>query len=189
MSQTGTVKNWNYEKGFGFVCPDDGGEDLFCHKSALNGGEGLERGDAVCFDATFDDRKGKMRATNVCSKGGGGGGGGYGGGGGCKGGGGFSGGGGKGGGGYGGGGGSKTGFVKNWNDEKGFGFIGQDDGGEDLFCHRSSLAGMEYLDRGAQVTYDEAYDDRKGKMRANNVSLAGGGGGHGGGYRGRSRSR
>jgi len=76
---------------------------------------------------------------------------------------------------------SKTGTVKNWNEEKGFGFIGQDDGGEDLFCHKSALSGTEFLDRGAKVRFDETWDDRKGKMRAANVSMSGGGGGHGGG--------
>lgn len=59
---------------------------------------------------------------------------------------------------------SKTGTVKNWNEEKGFGFIGQDDGGEDLFCHKSALSGTEFLDRGDRVRFDETWDDRKGKM-------------------------
>ena len=76
---------------------------------------------------------------------------------------------------------SKTGTVKNWNDEKGFGFIGPDDGSEDLFCHRSSLAGLESLERGAKVYYDAGWDDKKQKARANNVTMANGGGG-GGGY-------
>jgi len=84
MSKTGVVKNWNDEKGFGFIGPDDGGEDVFCHSSGLTGGaKGLGKGDRVCFSTEFDDRKGKMRASNVSldSSGGGGyGGGGYGGG-------------------------------------------------------------------------------------------------------------
>eukprot|EP00429_Kryptoperidinium_foliaceum_P042664 CAMPEP_0176113728 /NCGR_PEP_ID=MMETSP0120_2-20121206/57112_1 /TAXON_ID=160619 /ORGANISM="Kryptoperidinium foliaceum, Strain CCMP 1326" /LENGTH=152 /DNA_ID=CAMNT_0017447957 /DNA_START=65 /DNA_END=521 /DNA_ORIENTATION=+ len=66
---------------------------------------------------------------------------------------------------------AKTGVVKNWNEEKGFGFIGQDDGGEDLFCHRTALAGTDMLDRGQAVSYDETYDDRRGKTRATNVSV------------------
>jgi len=81
---------------------------------------------------------------------------------------------------------SKTGTVKNWNEEKGFGFIGPDDGGEDLFCHRSALVGAEALEKGDKVTFDETYDERKGKMRANNVTPGngGGGGGCGGGGHG-----
>eukprot|EP00446_Apocalathium_sp_SHHI-4_P012688 CAMPEP_0177215570 /NCGR_PEP_ID=MMETSP0367-20130122/34292_1 /TAXON_ID=447022 ORGANISM="Scrippsiella hangoei-like, Strain SHHI-4" /NCGR_SAMPLE_ID=MMETSP0367 /ASSEMBLY_ACC=CAM_ASM_000362 /LENGTH=72 /DNA_ID=CAMNT_0018665023 /DNA_START=77 /DNA_END=291 /DNA_ORIENTATION=- len=71
---------------------------------------------------------------------------------------------------------SRTGTVKNWNDEKGFGFIGPDDGSADLFCHKSSLSGLESLERGAKVSYDEGMDDRNGKMRATNVSVGGGGG-------------
>eukprot|EP00931_Biecheleriopsis_adriatica_P018556 TRINITY_DN1296_c0_g1_i2.p1 TRINITY_DN1296_c0_g1~~TRINITY_DN1296_c0_g1_i2.p1 ORF type:complete len:222 (-),score=35.45 TRINITY_DN1296_c0_g1_i2:246-839(-) len=76
MSKTGVCKNWNEEKGFGFIGPDDGDEDLFCHKSVLQGCKGLGKGDKVRFDAEYDDRKGKMRAVNVSTEGGGGGGGG-----------------------------------------------------------------------------------------------------------------
>ncbi|CAE7230371.1 cspA [Symbiodinium pilosum] len=84
---------------------------------------------------------------------------------------------------------SKSGVVKNWNDDKGFGFIGPDDGSEDLFCHNSCLRGCKGLGKGDKVVFDSEYDDRKGKMRAVNVSLEGGGGGGGGGDRGRDRDR
>mmetsp|Transcript_36644 Transcript_36644/g.83399 ORF Transcript_36644/g.83399 Transcript_36644/m.83399 type:complete len:132 (-) Transcript_36644:22-417(-) len=77
MTQTGVVKNWNEEKGFGFIGPDDGSEDVFCHTSSLTGGaKGLGKGDKVRFNQEFDDRKGKMRAQNVSLESGGGGGGG-----------------------------------------------------------------------------------------------------------------
>ena len=65
---SGTMKRWNTEKGFGFIQPSDGGEDLFCHVSSLLDGEGsCQEGDKVRFKITFDDRKGKIRATDVTS--------------------------------------------------------------------------------------------------------------------------
>ena len=73
-----------------------------------------------------------------------------------------------------------TGTIKRFNDEKGFGFIGADDGGEDVFCHRSKLEGVEYLEEGQQVEYEVAWDERKGKSAATWVTVVGGGGGGGG---------
>eukprot|EP00421_Protoceratium_reticulatum_P023373 CAMPEP_0168397726 /NCGR_PEP_ID=MMETSP0228-20121227/21213_1 /TAXON_ID=133427 /ORGANISM="Protoceratium reticulatum, Strain CCCM 535 (=CCMP 1889)" /LENGTH=93 /DNA_ID=CAMNT_0008411209 /DNA_START=59 /DNA_END=337 /DNA_ORIENTATION=+ len=76
MSKSGTVKNWNDEKGFGFIGPDDGGEDVFMHRTALPQGEEVQQGDSVRFDVSWDDRKGKSKANNVTVVGGSGGGGG-----------------------------------------------------------------------------------------------------------------
>eukprot|EP00446_Apocalathium_sp_SHHI-4_P039839 CAMPEP_0177346494 /NCGR_PEP_ID=MMETSP0368-20130122/29217_1 /TAXON_ID=447022 ORGANISM="Scrippsiella hangoei-like, Strain SHHI-4" /NCGR_SAMPLE_ID=MMETSP0368 /ASSEMBLY_ACC=CAM_ASM_000363 /LENGTH=85 /DNA_ID=CAMNT_0018808153 /DNA_START=75 /DNA_END=328 /DNA_ORIENTATION=- len=82
-----------------------------------------------------------------------------------------------------------SGVMKRWNSEKGFGFIGADDGGDDVFCHVSALLdGEGSVQEGDAVKYRMTYDDRKGKDRASDVELAGGGGGGGGG-RGRDRSR
>ena len=76
---------------------------------------------------------------------------------------------------------SKTGVCKFFNDSKGFGFIVQDDGGEDLFCHRNQFADGQNLQEGDQVRYDEGWDDMKGKSNATNVTGGTGGMGFSGG--------
>ncbi|KAL3909890.1 MAG: hypothetical protein SGPRY_009262 [Prymnesium sp.] len=61
---TGVVLRWN-EKGFGFIKPDDGGEDIFCHFSSIEDGNILTEGAPVSFVKQWDDRKGKERAEKV----------------------------------------------------------------------------------------------------------------------------
>jgi cold shock protein len=62
---TGIVKWFNDSKGFGFITPDAGGDDLFAHFSAINdsGYKSLKENDRVSFDVT-DGPKGKQ-ASNI----------------------------------------------------------------------------------------------------------------------------
>jgi len=180
---SGVAMRWNAWKGFGFIKPDDGGEDIFCHFSSITDGNGLREGSEVQFTKVFDDNKGKDRAEEVSggieladnSLGGGGGG--------------------------------VTGpppegmlqgTVKRWNGERGFGFIAQEEGGDDIFCHFSQIEDGNALRSGSKVNFCKDFDQSKGKDRA--VRVQGGieverrdsedgygGGGYGGGGGGYGR--
>jgi CspA family cold shock protein len=163
---TGTVKWYDPEKGFGFISRDEGGPDLFVHRSAL-GLETLGEGDQVEFEAgsglkgpaatsvTVLERNANPVARRSSSSS------------------------------YGSsrssydsyGGGQEvdvsnlpvvTGTVKRYDAIKGFGFISPDDGGADVFVHRSA-AGYGGLQEGDRVEFHLA-DGAKGP-RAEQVKI------------------
>ena len=159
----GTVKWFNSQKGFGFITPEDGGEDLFVHQSAIQseGFRTLNEAESVNYDVT--EEGGKEKAINVTSNGGG------------K----------EGRGGGRGGGraqprkwpdgvdpspGKQIGAVKWFNSEKGFGFIAPAAGGDDLFVHQSAIhsPGFRSLMEGEEVEF-KVLEDR-GKMKAIDVT-------------------
>jgi cold shock protein len=64
---TGTVKFYNSQKGFGFIQPDGGGKDVFVHATALEraGLHSLNEGQKVSFDTQEDRRTGKIAVANI----------------------------------------------------------------------------------------------------------------------------
>ncbi len=67
--QIGTVKFYNSQKGFGFIAPDDGGNDVFVHASALEraGMQDLNEGQKVSFDTEKDSRSGKLAVGTIAN--------------------------------------------------------------------------------------------------------------------------
>jgi len=64
----GTVKFFNSDKGYGFIQPEDGGEDAFVHISAVEraGFATLNKEQRVSYELE-QDRRGKMAAVNLAS--------------------------------------------------------------------------------------------------------------------------
>jgi len=63
----GTVKFYNGQKGFGFIQPDEGSNDVFVHATALEraGISGLTEGQKVTFDTEVDSRSGKTAVSTI----------------------------------------------------------------------------------------------------------------------------
>jgi CspA family cold shock protein len=67
VMSTGTVKWFNSTKGFGFIQPDDGGQDVFVHISAVEraGMRDLQEGQKISYELVQDRRSGKMAADQL----------------------------------------------------------------------------------------------------------------------------
>ena len=65
--QLGTVKFYNSQKGFGFIAPDDGGNDVSVHATALERADmqDLSEGQKVSFDIETDSRSGKLAVGTI----------------------------------------------------------------------------------------------------------------------------
>ena len=118
VREMGTIKRWNAEKGFGFIGRANGGDDAFVHKKDC-GGKDLVQGQGVSF--VFEDSPKGASAKNVREEG------------------------------------EITmeepveedegerefGKVKDYNQEKGFTFIGRCAGGDDIFGHKREFGNIE----------------------------------------------
>eukprot|EP01004_Peranema_trichophorum_P000097 NODE_10119_length_539_cov_67.009615_g9473_i0.p1 GENE.NODE_10119_length_539_cov_67.009615_g9473_i0~~NODE_10119_length_539_cov_67.009615_g9473_i0.p1 ORF type:complete len:125 (+),score=24.44 NODE_10119_length_539_cov_67.009615_g9473_i0:59-433(+) len=63
MVSTGIVRKWLEERGFGFITPDDGSEDIFFHATGVKRNGGVVENDKVEYEVK--EEKGKARAFNV----------------------------------------------------------------------------------------------------------------------------
>lgn len=144
----GTVSWFDETKGFGFVSPDAGGEDIFVHVRALGAGlTDLAEGARVTYDVVDGDRGPSARNVRLiggarsaraatdrgrsgrpATSGGP-----------VR---------------------AGEGTVKRYDDERGFGFIAPDAGGADLFVHVSVVRGTEVLEEGDRVRFKVRQSDR-----------------------------
>jgi CspA family cold shock protein len=65
--ETGVVKWFNGQKGYGFIQSDSGGSDVFVHISAVEraGLTGLNEGQKVSYEVLIDRQRGKSSAENL----------------------------------------------------------------------------------------------------------------------------
>ena len=148
----GTVSWYDDVKGFGFIAPDAGGEDVFVHVKALAGGlTELAEGARVTYDVVDGDKGPNARDVRLVRASGS-----------ARGGAGrdqdrgrssrpaASGGPVRGG----------EGTVARYDADRGFGFITPDAGGADLFVHVSVVRGAEFLEEGDRVRFKVRQSDR-----------------------------
>ncbi|WP_298746506.1 cold-shock protein [uncultured Serinicoccus sp.] len=142
----GTVSWFEPAKGYGFITPDGGGDEIFLHSSAIVPGGMVSEGQRVAF-LVVDGEKGPQadhllplsdQAGQQAEAADG-----------------------------------ADGTVSWYDDDKGFGFIAPETGGPDVFVHARALAdGLPALDEGDRVTFDTVEGDRGPQAR--DVRLVGG---------------
>ncbi len=64
MESRGQLKSWNDQKGFGFIRPEQGGDEVFAHISAMRGARRPVQGDGVLY-LSEPDKDGRLRATHI----------------------------------------------------------------------------------------------------------------------------
>lgn len=64
---TGTVKFFNHSRGFGFIAPSDGGQDVFVHATAVEraGLPSISEGQKLSYEVETNSRNGKTAAVNL----------------------------------------------------------------------------------------------------------------------------
>ena len=68
---------------------------------------------------------------------------------------------------------TKRGIIETWKGDEGYGFIQPDGGGKDYFFHKSAVNNQKRPAPGQAVTFTVG-QDRKGRLRAENVTIKGG---------------
>jgi CspA family cold shock protein len=66
---TGTVKFFNHDRGFGFIAPDEGGNDVFVHATAVEAANlpALNEGQKLSYEVKADERSGKSSAVDLAN--------------------------------------------------------------------------------------------------------------------------
>jgi CspA family cold shock protein len=61
----GTVRMFKADRRFGFIRPDDGGDDVFFHETSLKEGDQIVEGTAVTYEMGIDAKSGRSKAVRV----------------------------------------------------------------------------------------------------------------------------